>query len=220
MVSTPIGNMGDMTQRAIDTLNCVDVIACEDKRHSGRLFKHYGIETRLISYHDNNKETSAPGIVKLVLEGKDVALVTDSGTPGISDPAYTLLNLALEKKIDVISVPGPCAAIAALTVSGLPMDRFIFEGFLPVRSGKRRSRLLDMKTENRTLVFYESPHRLLKVLAVMRETLGDRRAVAARELTKLHEEIIRGSLDSLIEHFSNETPRGEFVLVIGGFAEH
>jgi 16S rRNA (cytidine1402-2'-O)-methyltransferase len=218
IVATPIGNLADITQRAVDTLRSVDVIACEDTRHSGKLLKHHGISARLIQYHDHNKDQSAPGIVKMLLEGHDVALITDSGTPGISDPAFVLLRLALADDIEVVAIPGACAAIAALTISGLPMDRFAFEGFLPVRVGKRRTRLLSVKDDPRTQVFYESPHRIVKVLAAMREVFGNRNAAVARELTKLHEEVIRGTLDDILERFGESKPRGEFIIIVEGNA--
>jgi 16S rRNA (cytidine1402-2'-O)-methyltransferase len=216
IVATPIGNLGDVTLRAIEVLKSVDLIACEDTRHSGRLLKRHGISARLVPYHDHNKEQAAQAIVALILEGKDVALVTDSGTPGVSDPAYVLVNLAHSRSIQVVPVPGPCAAVAALSASGLPSDRFSFEGFLPRKAGKRKVRLESLKDDPRTLVFYESPHRLLKTLSAIREVLGDRNAVIARELTKLHEEMIRGRLGELIDHFTDSNPRGEFVIVIEG----
>lgn len=216
IVATPIGNLSDFTQRAVDTLRAVDVVACEDTRHSGKLLKHHGISARMIAYHDHNKDHSAPGIVKMLLDGQDVALITDSGTPGISDPAFVLVRLALLDDIEIITIPGACAAIAALTISGLPMDRFAFEGFLPVRSGKRRTRLLNVKDDPRTQVYYESPHRIIKALAAMREVFGNRNAAVARELTKIHEEVIRGTLDDILERFGESKPRGEFVIIVEG----
>jgi len=214
IVATPIGNLDDLTLRAIEILNCVDLIACEDTRHSGRLFKRHGISAKLVSYHDHNKEQAAPRIVEKLLEGEDAALVTDSGTPGVSDPAYFLVNLAYLNGVKVIPVPGACAAIAALSASGLPSDRFSFEGFLPVKAGKRKARLEAVRNDPRTLIFYESPHRLLKTLGLIRDVLGNRKCVIARELTKLHEEVIRGKLDELILHFENARPRGEFVILV------
>jgi len=219
IVATPIGNLEDITLRAIEILRSVDVIACEDKRHSGRLFKHHEISARLISYHDHNKQQAAPGIIKLLLDGQNVALVTDSGTPGISDPAYHVVNLAHAEEIEVVAIPGPCAAIAALSVSGLPTDRFSFEGFLPLKPGKRRKRLEGLKDYPGTQMFYESPHRVVKVLSAMLEVFGDRNCAIGRELTKMHEEIIRGRISELIERFSDVTPRGEFVILVDGCRE-
>jgi 16S rRNA (cytidine1402-2'-O)-methyltransferase len=216
IVATPIGNLEDMTLRAIGTLGSVGLIACEDTRHSGRLFKRHGISAKLVSYHDYNKEQAAARIVAKLLDGEDVALVTDSGTPGVSDPAYLLVNTARAEGVEVIPIPGPCAAIAALSISGLPSDRFSFEGFLPVKAGRRKVRLEGLEDDPRTLIFYESPHRLLKTLNFIHEVLGNRNCVIARELTKLHEEIIRGKLNELIEHFGNTKPRGEFVILVEG----
>lgn len=216
IVATPIGNLDDMTIRAIDMLKSVDMIACEDTRHSGVLFKRHGISARLLPYHDHNKKEAAQGIVTMLTEGKDVALVTDAGTPGVSDPAYVLVNLAHDNGIQVLTIPGACAAVAALSISGLPSDRFSFEGFLPIKAGKRKARLDDLKANSRTLIFYESPHRLLKTLQLMRDRLGNRRCVIARELTKLHEEVIRGSLDEIIKRFTEKKPRGEFVILLEG----
>jgi 16S rRNA (cytidine1402-2'-O)-methyltransferase len=216
IVATPIGNLEDLTLRAIGTLGSVGLIACEDTRHSGRLLKRHGISAKLVSYHDHNKEQAAGRIVAKLLDGEDAALVTDSGTPGVSDPAYLLVNLARAQGVEVIPIPGPCAAIAALSVSGLPSDRFSFEGFLPVKTGKRKARLEGLSDDPRTLIFYESPHRLLKTLTIIREVLGNRNCVIARELTKLHEEIIRGKLNESLEHFGDTKPRGEFVILVEG----
>jgi 16S rRNA (cytidine1402-2'-O)-methyltransferase len=216
IVATPIGNLEDLTLRAIEVLKSVDLIACEDTRHSGRLLKRYGISAKLVPYHDHNKEQAARGIVALLLKDKNAALVTDSGTPGISDPAYLLVNLAHSNDISVSPIPGPCAAIAALSVSGLPSDRFSFEGFLPVKPGKRKARLEELKVDPRTLIFYESPHRVAKTLSIIGEVLGDRNCVIARELTKLHEEIRRGRIAELIDHFAGGKPRGEFVILLEG----
>ena len=216
IVATPIGNFEDITLRAIDVLGNVDVIACEDTRHSGGLLKRHGISAKLIPYHDHNKDQAAPGIVKMLLDGRDVALVTDSGTPGVSDPAYVLVNLAIAENIDVVTIPGPCAAIAALSVSGLPSDRFTFEGFLPIKPGKRKKRLQELSSDPRTLIFYESPHRLLKTISAIHEVFGDRECVIAREMTKMYEEIIRGRLGELVEHFVTNKPRGEFVILVEG----
>jgi 16S rRNA (cytidine1402-2'-O)-methyltransferase len=217
IVATPIGNLGDITFRAIEVLRNVDVIACEDTRHSGRLFKRHEISASLVPYHDHNKDQAAKGIVAMLLKGQDAALVTDSGTPGISDPAYVLVNLAISNGVEVLAVPGACAAVAALSVSGLPSDRFSFEGFLPIKTGKRKARLEELKEDPRTLIFYESPHRLLKSLTHIKETLGDRNCAISRELTKLHEETMRGSVSELMDHFSGVKPKGEFVILVEGY---
>jgi 16S rRNA (cytidine1402-2'-O)-methyltransferase len=219
IVATPIGNLEDITLRAITVLRNVDIIACEDTRHSGKLLKHYGARAKLVSYHDHNKRNAAPELVRLMSEGANVALITDAGTPGISDPAYLLVNLSRESCIEVVAIPGPCAAIAALSISGLPTDRFVFEGFLPIKAGKRRARLDSLKNETRTLVFYESPHRLLKSLAALSEALGERRCVIAREITKIHEETVDGTLGQVAERFTNDRPRGEFVVLVEGRRE-
>ncbi len=216
IVATPIGNLEDLSFRAVHVLKNVDVIACEDTRHSGRLFKLHGISASLVQYHDHNKDRAAKRIVELLLEDKDVALVTDAGTPGISDPAYLLVNMAHSNSIAVTPIPGPCAAIAALSASGLPSDRFSFEGFLPLKPGKRKARLEELKNDPRTLIFYESPHRISKTLGIICDILGDRNCVIAREVTKLHEEIIRGRIKEMIDRFGVTRTRGEFVVLVEG----
>jgi 16S rRNA (cytidine1402-2'-O)-methyltransferase len=216
LVATPIGNLADITLRAIETLKEVDLIACEDKRVSGRLLAHYGISKKLLSYNDPNKYKSAPGIMKSLEEGLNVALITDAGSPGISDPGFYLVNLAIAEGVEVIPIPGPSALISALTVSGLPLHNFIFEGFLPPKGSKRKKRLESLREEKRTIVLYESPYKLVTTLSNLRETLGNRRAVIARELTKLHEEIIRSDLDGLIAEYAEKKPRGEFVIMVEG----
>ncbi len=216
IVATPIGNMDDITLRAIDILKSVDLIACEDTRHSGVLLKRHGVSSRLVPYHDHNKDYAAPKIVERLSDGLDVALITDSGTPGVSDPAYLLVKLAVEQDLEVLSVPGPSASLAALSISGLPCDRFVFEGFLPAKKGKRKSRLDEIKADPRTIIFYESPHKLLKMLNIVRDVLGNRRCAVARELTKIHEEVLRGTLTDMIEHFTTTNPRGEFVVIVEG----
>lgn len=216
IVATPIGNLDDMSIRAVEVLKEVDIIACEDTRHSGHLFKKYAISGKLTPYHDHNKVQAAPRLVKQLVEGSDIALVTDSGTPGVSDPAYVLVNKAIENGVTVVPIPGACAAIAAISASGMPSDRFSFEGFLPTKDGKRRKRLDEIKEDPRTLIFYESPYRVMKTLRQIHEQLGDRRCAIARELTKIHEEIIRGTLEELIGQLADVKTRGEYVIIVEG----
>lgn len=215
LVSTPIGNLEDITARAIRVLKQSDLIAAEDTRRTGMLLKHYGIENRLESYHDFNKEKKTPLLLRKLREGRSIALVSDAGTPGISDPAFYLVRAASLEGIRISPVPGPTAAVAALVSSGLATDRFAFEGFLPHKKG-RKTRLEWLKSETRTIVLYESPHRVLRTLREMREILGDRKAAAVRELTKIHEEIVRGSLSEIEEAFSKRPVKGEFVLIVEG----
>ena len=217
IVSTPIGNLADITLRALHILGSVDVIAAEDTRHTRKLLTHHGIARPLLSYHDHNEVTQAPRLLALLQEGKSVALVTDAGTPGIADPAYYLLQALLPHAIPIVPIPGPTAALAALAVSGLPTERFVFEGFLPVKSGRRRQRLETLAGEPRTIVLYESPHRLLRLLQELVTHLGpERRLVVARELTKRFEEVTRGTTATLLETFQRRPIRGEFTLVIAG----
>ncbi|MBN2104395.1 16S rRNA (cytidine(1402)-2'-O)-methyltransferase [bacterium] len=215
VVGTPIGNLEDISFRAIRILKDVDWIAAEDTRRTQQLLKHFGIQNRLESYHDHNKEIKAPILIRRLISGQDIAVVSDAGTPGISDPAYRLIREALSENISVVPVPGPTAAIAAVSVSGLPTDRFVFEGFIPVKKG-RKSRIKSIKDESRTLIVYESPHRLLKTLRDLQSVLGDRPVAVCRELTKKFEEVIHGTISESIEIFSNRKIRGEFVLVIHG----
>lgn len=217
VVSTPIGNLEDITLRALRILGSVDIIAAEDTRHTRKLLTHHGISRPLLSYHDHNEEAQAPRLLALLQEGKSIALVTDAGTPGIADPAYYLLQALLPHAIPIVPIPGPAAALAALAVSGLPTDRFIFEGFLPVKSGRRRQRLEALAEETRTIVLYESPHRLLRLLQELVTHFGaERRLAVARELTKHFEEIVRGTTSTLLETFQARPIRGEFTLVIAG----
>ena len=215
IVSTPIGNLEDMTRRSIELLSQVYVIAAEDTRRTRILLNHYNIETRLSSFHSYNQEKKADKFIGILAEGKNVALVSDAGTPGISDPLYHLVRLALGEGVKVQSLPGPSAVLAALTVSGLPMDRFVFEGFLPLKK-KRRARLAELAEEKRTIVLYESPHRIEKTLRELYEVLGNRKAVVARELTKMYEEVIRGYLKDLTEMSGKKKWKGEITLVITG----
>jgi 16S rRNA (cytidine1402-2'-O)-methyltransferase len=216
IVSTPIGNLEDITLRALRVLKEVDSIAAEDTRHTRHLLDRYQISTQLTSYHDHNKEEKAPVLVARMLEGKSVALVSDAGTPGISDPGYFLINLAADQNIPVVPVPGATAAIAALSVSGLPTDRFVFEGFLPAKHLARMKRLQGLVKEKRTLIFYEAPHKILKTLADILEVFGERRAVITRELTKVHEETMRGSLSEILKHLQAGHIRGEFTIIVHG----
>ena len=214
LVATPIGNLADITHRAIDVLNKVSLIACEDTRHTRKLLQHYGIPTKTISYHEHNEQERARQVIELLREGKDVAVVSDAGTPAISDPGFRLVRAAIENALTVVPVPGPSAVVAALIAAGLPTDEFLFAGFLPARSNARRTKLAQLNSVPATLIFYEAPHRLAETLKDALETLGEREAVVARELTKLHEELRRGRLSELAEHYSNEEPRGEIVLLI------
>jgi len=214
IVSTPIGNLGDFTFRAVETLKLVSLVAAEDTRHSKKLFSHYNIHTPLISYYEHNKFTRIPIIIDHLLNGNDLALISDAGTPGISDPAYKLIREAIKEEITIESIPGASASLAALISSGLPTDRFIFEGFLPPKKG-RKARISRVRGEQATLIYYESPKRLQRTLKDLLDGLGDRPAVVSRELTKLHEEIKRGTLSELLSYFKTRSLRGECVILIG-----
>lgn len=214
VVATPIGNLADVTHRALDVLTNVELIACEDTRHTRKLLQHYGISTKTISYHEHNEQERARQLVEMLREGKDVAVVSDAGTPSISDPGFRLVRAAIENGVAVVPVPGPSALISALIAAGLPTDEFFFGGFLPARSNARRARLNELRSVPGTLIFYEAPHRLAGTLKDAYEILGEREAVVARELTKLHEELRRGRLSELVQHYSREEPRGEIVLLI------
>lgn len=215
IVATPIGNLEDITHRALRVLREVDLIACEDTRHTRKLLNHFGITTPTISYHEHNELERAAELCELLKSGKTVALVSDAGTPLISDPGFRLVKAAIERGISVQPIPGAAALVTALSAAGLATDQFMFAGFLPGRAGTRRAKLSDLSSIPATLVFYEAPHRIKATLKDARDILGDRDAVIARELTKLHEEFARGSLSELISHFSEiEAPRGELVLII------
>jgi 16S rRNA (cytidine1402-2'-O)-methyltransferase len=215
LVATPIGNLEDITQRALRVLREVDLIACEDTRHTRVLLNHYGIKTKMLSYHEHNERERAAELSELLAEGASIAIVSDAGTPGINDPGFRLVNDAIRRGARVVPVPGPTAFVVALIASGLPTDEFFFGGFLPARTAQRRARLLEMRSLNSTLIFYEAPHRIAQALSDAREILGEREAAVARELTKLHEEIARGRLSELAEHFAaDDAARGEMVLVI------
>src|ERR1044071_3348881 len=215
LVATPIGNLEDITQRALGVLKAVDVIACEDTRRTQQLLNHYGIKTKMLSYHEHNERTRAAELGALLQTGASVAIVSDAGTPGISDPGFRLVGDAIARGARVVPIPGAAAFVSALVASGLPTDEFFFGGFLPARSTQRRARLMQFRSLNSTLIFYESPHRIAQTLFDAREILGEREAAVARELTKLHEEIVRGRLSELAERFKREdAARGEMVLVI------
>jgi 16S rRNA (cytidine1402-2'-O)-methyltransferase len=216
LVSTPIGNLEDITIRALRVLGEVDLVAAEDTRRTRLLLQRHRISQQMTSYHDHNKESRARLLLQKLLAGKSVALTSDAGTPGISDPAFYLVRLAIEHGVPVVPVPGPTALISALIVSGLPPNRFAFEGFLPTKSGRRRARLKALVHEERTILFFESPHRLRRTLEDIMEVMGDRRAAVARELTKKFEEVVRGSVAQLLDHFEEKRIRGEVVIVLAG----
>ena len=216
LVATPIGNLGDITIRALETLAAADIVACEDTRVTRVLLNRYGISRRTTAYHEHNAAEAGPKLVEAVLAGRSVALVSDAGTPLVSDPGYRLVGEVIAGGGRVIPVPGASALLSALTASGLPSDAFLFAGFLPAKAGQRRSRLEELKAVPATLVFYESPRRLAETLAAMAETLGDRPAAIGREITKAFEEMRRGSLAGLAATYAaEETPRGEVVICVG-----
>jgi 16S rRNA (cytidine1402-2'-O)-methyltransferase len=218
IVATPIGNLEDITLRALRVLKEVDVIAAEDTRHTRILLNHYGIQTPLTSYHEHNERTKAEALVKRLLQGEDMALVSDAGTPSISDPGFRLVVQAVRAGIQIIPLPGASALTAVLSASGLPTDRVVFEGFLPAKSKQRREKLQALRDEARTLVFYEAPHRLTEALDDVHELLGDREAVLAREVSKVHEEFLRGHVSELIRVLRRREIRGEVTLIISGSA--
>jgi 16S rRNA (cytidine1402-2'-O)-methyltransferase len=220
IVATPIGNLEDLTPRALRVLGEVDLIACEDTRHTRGLLNRFGINAKTISYHEHNERQRAEELGKLLEAGSNIAIVSDAGTPLISDPGFRIVRAAIERGIQVIPIPGPAAFVAALVASGLPTDQFFFGGFLPARAIARRTMLEELRAIPATLVFYEAPHRIAATLKDALNTLGDRKAAVARELTKLHEEILRGSLSELAQRFSAGAPaRGEIVLIISGAHE-
>ena len=216
IVATPIGNLKDITFRAIETLKTVSIIACEDTRHTKKLLSHYNIDTPTTSYFEYNKIQKGEYLLKLLQEGKDIALVSDSGTPGISDPGFNIIRLAIENNIVVTVIPGPSAIITGLVLSGMPTDSFVFEGFLAQKPGKRRNEIKALIQEKRTIVLYESPHRLLKTLQDIMDIMGDRDIAIMREVTKVFEESIRSKVSEAIEHFTANSPRGEFIIAIKG----
>jgi len=216
LVPTPIGNLGDITQRALDTIASSEIIACEDTRISGRLMAHFGLKKRLISYHDFNEKRRLPQLLEILKTGGSVSVITDAGSPGLSDPAYRIIRAAIDNGITVCPLPGPNALIPALTGSGLPLDRFFFEGFLPNKSGSRRNRLGKLKELEHTLVFYESPHRIEKTIVDLLDIFGDRPACLAREISKIYEEFIRGNLSEILTTIRQKHIKGEIALVVSG----
>lgn len=216
LVPTPVGNLDDITLRAVKVLGEADVVVAEDTRVSGRLLQHLGIKKPLVSFHTHNEHHTVDQLVLRLGRGERIALISDAGTPGISDPGFLLVRAALQAGFDVECLPGATAFVPALVVSGLPCDRFVFEGFLPQKKG-RRSRLEALVEEGRTMVFYESPYRIVKFLGELQEILGaDRPVSVSRELSKLHEETVRGTLREVLEHFTLKEPKGEFVVCVGG----
>lgn len=219
LVPTPVGNFEDITMRALRILREADLILAEDTRTSGNLLRHFDIKNAMLSYHKFNEHQTVESVVNRLRGGETVAVVSDAGTPGISDPGFLVAREAIRAGIEVITLPGATAMVPALVSSGLPCDRFCFEGFLPQKKG-RQSRLKALATESRTMVFYESPHRVVKALAQMIEVFGAERPVSVcREISKIHEESVRGTLAEALEHFQTNEPRGEFVIVVGGYDE-
>ncbi len=219
IVPTPVGNMEDMTFRAVRILKEVDLVLAEDTRTSGILLKHYDIKNNLMSHHKFNEHGTSSGVVSRLLAGENVALISDAGTPGISDPGFFLVREAVRAGVEVQCLPGATAFVPALVSSGLPCDRFVFEGFLPQKKG-RQTKLESLKEEERTMIFYESPYRLVKTLQQFAETYGGERQVSVcREISKVHEESIRGTLDEVIAHFKEKEPKGEIVIILAGCDE-
>ncbi len=216
LVSTPIGNLEDITLRGLKTLKEVDLIACEDTRRTLKLLNHYQIRNHLVSYFEHNRIRRGRYLIGKLKEGKNIALVSDAGTPGISDPGFHLVKLAVESGIRIIPIPGPTALIAALSVSGLPTHNFLFHGYLSPKKGKKRKELESLRDERGTIILYESPHRLLSTLRDVLEVLGNRSLVVTRELTKIYEEAVRGRATEVLAKFEKRKPRGEFVILIQG----
>jgi len=214
VVATPIGNLGDMTRRAVDTLSSVELILCEDTRLTARLCSAYGIATPRAPYHEHNAEAVRPGLISRLKEGSAFALVSDAGTPLISDPGFKLVREARDAGIEIYAVPGPSAVTAALSISGAPTDRVLFAGFLPTKAGARNRVLREVASVKATLLFYESPARLAESLAAMANVLGDRRAAVARELTKMHEEVVESSLSGLASRYADAPPKGEIIVIV------
>lgn len=219
LVATPIGNLEDITYRALRVLKEVDLIAAEDTRHTKKLLNHFEINTSLTSYFEHNKRAKGEYILSILRQGKSVAVVSDAGMPGISDPGADIVREAISEGFQVVPVPGASASLAALVVSGLPTDKFIFEGFLPREKKEKREILESLVKERRTVIFYESPHRVIETLEIMKEILGDRQAATAREITKKFEEINRGTISELLDYFTDHEPKGEFTIVIQGAPE-
>jgi 16S rRNA (cytidine1402-2'-O)-methyltransferase len=220
IVGTPIGNLEDMTFRAVRILQNVDLIAAEDTRHTGKLLQHFQVKTPQISYHDHNRFQRLGELLEKLHQGNTIALVTDAGMPGISDPGYELVKACAQENINIIPIPGVSASITGLSVSGLPTDRFIFEGFLPTKAKERQAKLEEFTRESRTIILYEAPHRVRQTLQDFVESLGsEREIVLARELTKLHEEIWRGVVGDALLYYKEKEPKGEYTIILGGVAE-
>lgn len=219
LCATPIGNLGDISKRFIETIESVDIIAAEDTRHTKKLLNHLNISKPMISYFEHNRREKGEKLIKELLFGKSIALVSDAGTPAISDPGEDLVVLCAENGIEVVPVPGPVAAVCALIVSAIPTGRFCFEGFLPMNRKGREERLLEIKDQKQTLIFYEAPHKLKNTLADLLKFLGDRRIAVCREITKLHEETFRTTVSGAIKFYEENLPRGEYVLVVEGAGE-
>ena len=216
---TPIGNLEDITLRTLRILKEVDIIACEDTRHSLRLLNHYEIKKPLTSYHEHNIKEKGPELIKKIIDGKNIAVISDAGMPGISDPGAHLIKLAIEEDILIEVLPGPSASITALVVSGLNTDKFVFEGFLPSKKRDRIKALENISKEKRTIIFYESPHRIINFLDDILSTLGNREIAVCREITKLHEEIFRGNVSAALKRFTDGDIKGEFVIILEGNTE-
>ncbi|HEX9122845.1 MAG TPA: 16S rRNA (cytidine(1402)-2'-O)-methyltransferase [Actinomycetota bacterium] len=216
LVGTPIGNLGDISERARETLAAVDLVAAEDTRRTGRLLAHFGIEARLVSFFEGNEDRRSEQLLDALRQGKDVAVVSDAGMPGLSDPGYRLVRACVEERIEVRVVPGPSAAISALVISGLPTDRYAFEGFLPRRASDRRARLRELAPLAHTIVLFESPRRVAALLREVIDELGDRRVAVARELTKRFEEVLRGTASTVLASLADRELKGEVVIVIEG----
>lgn len=214
IVATPIGNLADITLRALEVLRSVDLIACEDTRQTKKLLDHYQIQKPTTSYYEHNKFSKGDYLMNLLKEGKNIALVSDSGTPGISDPGFHIVKLALENNIQVCPIPGASALVTALSASGIPANRFIFEGFLPIKPGPRKKKLLELGKQNKTIVLYESPHRFLKLLEQIEEVLPEAEVTVTREVTKKFEEIKKGTASQILEYFKDRNIKGEFVIII------
>lgn len=216
VVATPIGNLADLTIRALKVLQDADVVAAEDTRATRKLLTHHGVRTTLVSYHRDNERLRTPELLERLRRGERVALVSEAGTPSISDPGHILIRAAIDADIPVESIPGPSALISALVISGLSTAAFVFDGFLPRKSGERRRRLETLRAETRTLVFFEAPHRLDACLADLLDVVGDRQIALCRELTKMHEEIVRGTIGEIVDRVRRQPVKGEIVLVVGG----
>ncbi len=219
LVGTPIGNFDDMTYRAVETLKSVDLIAAEDTRNTLNLLNHFDIKTKITSYHEHNKASKGQQLLEMLLNGKNIAVVTDAGMPAISDPGEDIVKLCIENNIEITTVPGPTAFVSALVMSGMPTKGVVFEGFLSAKTSEREKRLIELKDYKETIIFYEAPHKLLRTLEHIKDIFGDRKISVSREITKKFEESVRGNISDVIAHFIDNNPRGEFVLVVEGAEE-